>query len=110
MLLFRSTAARPRARSLRRQLPREERFALAQRADGSPVTLERPARQGEILTVLGTGFGPYDVRTPGLGLLLIQHYGAQVPISVLLRSVPGKGTMVRSTWALPPSNSTSHED
>jgi uncharacterized protein (TIGR03437 family) len=34
--------------------------ALAQRADGSPVTLDRPAKAGEILTVLGTGFGPYD--------------------------------------------------
>ena len=61
----------------------------------------------------GCGFSPEDanVRTPGLGLLLIQHYGAQVPISVVLRSVPGKGTMVRSTWAVPPSsNSSSHED
>jgi uncharacterized protein (TIGR03437 family) len=36
------------------------RIALALREDGSPVSLERPARAGEILTVLGTGFGPYD--------------------------------------------------
>ena len=36
------------------------RIALAQRADGSAVTVERAAKQGEILTVLGTGFGPYD--------------------------------------------------
>jgi signal transduction histidine kinase len=49
----------------------------------------------------GQGFSPEDasVQTPGLGLLLIQHYASQVPIEVVLRSVPGKGTMVRSTWA-----------
>jgi signal transduction histidine kinase len=74
----------------------------------------RAAKKSVILEVRddGCGFSPEDanVRTPGLGLLLIQHYAAQVPISVVLRSVPGKGTMVRSTWTLPPGNSDSHED
>ena len=36
------------------------KLALAQRADGSVITQEQPARSGEVLTVLGTGFGPYD--------------------------------------------------
>jgi signal transduction histidine kinase len=48
----------------------------------------------------GHGFSPEDanVQTPGLGLLLIEHYASQVPIQVVLRSVPGTGTLVRSTW------------
>lgn len=57
----------------------------------------------------GSGFSPEDanVQTPGLGLLLIQHYAAQVPIQVVLRSVPGKGTMVRSTWTPPRADDNS---
>ena len=61
----------------------------------------------------GCGFSPEDanVQTPGLGLLLIQHYASQVPIQVLLRSVPGKGTMVRSTWTPPRTdNNDTHGD
>lgn len=34
----------------------------------------------------------------GIGLLLIEHYSTQVPITVDLRSKPGKGTVVRSSW------------
>jgi uncharacterized protein (TIGR03437 family) len=30
--------------------------------DGSPVSIDSPARHGEIVTMLGTGFGPYDHR------------------------------------------------
>ena len=86
-----------------------------QHADANKIEAHvRATRKSVILEIRddGCGFSPEDanVKTPGLGLLLIQHYAAQVPISVVLRSVPGKGTMVRSTWALPPSNSNSHED
>ncbi|MCC6536810.1 MAG: PEGA domain-containing protein [Bryobacterales bacterium] len=35
-------------------------FALARHADGSLVTLESPARPGETITLLATGFGPYQ--------------------------------------------------
>jgi signal transduction histidine kinase len=61
----------------------------------------------------GRGFSPEDanVRTPGLGLVLIEHYASQVPIEVVLRSVPGKGTTVRSTWTLPKGgNNDPHKD
>jgi uncharacterized protein (TIGR03437 family) len=37
--------------------------ALATRADGLPVAPGTPARRGELITLLGTGFGPYD-QTP----------------------------------------------
>lgn len=63
----------------------------------------------------GQGFSLEDanVQTPGLGLLLIEHYASQVPIEVVLRSVPGKGTTVRSTWTpqTPPAgNNDLHRD
>ncbi len=38
----------------------EQLFALASHADGAPVTLEMPARLGEVITLFGTGFGPYE--------------------------------------------------
>ncbi|HYO79763.1 MAG TPA: histidine kinase [Bryobacteraceae bacterium] len=48
----------------------------------------------------GRGFDPQDTdaHSPGLGLLLIEHYASQVPIRVLLRSRPGHGTLLRSTY------------
>jgi two-component system NarL family sensor kinase len=38
---------------------------------------------------------------PGLGLLLMEHYATQVPITVDLKSKPGKGTIVRASWNRP---------
>jgi uncharacterized protein (TIGR03437 family) len=37
-------------------------YLVALHADGSLVTLKSPARRGERLTALGTGFGPYQVQ------------------------------------------------
>jgi signal transduction histidine kinase len=53
----------------------------------------------------GRGFSPVDanVQTPGLGLLLIEHYASQAPIQVTIRSKPGKGTVVRCTFESKPS-------
>jgi len=39
-------------------------LALALHEDGSLVGFDSPAKRGEIVTVLGTGFGPYRVRVP----------------------------------------------
>jgi uncharacterized protein (TIGR03437 family) len=39
-------------------------FAIALHEDGSPVTLDSPARRGEPIQLLGTGFGPYDRPVP----------------------------------------------
>jgi two-component system NarL family sensor kinase len=51
----------------------------------------------------GKGFSPAEanVHTPGLGLLLIEHYASQAPIDVSIKSKPGKGTLVKCTQ-LPP--------
>lgn len=47
----------------------DKAFALALHADGKAVTTDNPAQHGEIITLLGTGFGPYH--TPALdGFLL----------------------------------------
>jgi signal transduction histidine kinase len=48
----------------------------------------------------GVGFSPEDanVQTPGVGLLLMEHYASQAPIRVTLRSRPGHGTLVRSIY------------
>jgi signal transduction histidine kinase len=48
----------------------------------------------------GSGFSLLEakVNPKGLGLLLIQHYATQSPITVDVRSTPGKGTLVRSTY------------
>jgi signal transduction histidine kinase len=62
----------------------------------------RPAPKGSMLEVRddGCGFSREDasVRTPGLGLLLIEHYANQAPIRVDIKSSPGKGTAVRCTY------------
>lgn len=38
----------------------DQPIALATHEDGSPVTVESPARRGEVVTLYGTGFGPYE--------------------------------------------------
>ena len=37
-------------------------YAVALHEDGSPVTLASPAKRDETITLVGTGFGPYDRR------------------------------------------------
>jgi uncharacterized protein (TIGR03437 family) len=39
-------------------------YAMAMHEDGTPVTAAAPARQGELLTAYGTGFGPTDHMRP----------------------------------------------
>lgn len=48
----------------------------------------------------GSGFSLIDVmKNPrGLGLLLIEHYASLSPIAVDVKSSPGKGTLVRTTY------------
>jgi signal transduction histidine kinase len=47
----------------------------------------------------GSGFSLVEakLKPSGLGLLLIEHYATQAPISIDIKSTPGKGTVVRST-------------
>jgi uncharacterized protein (TIGR03437 family) len=39
-------------------------YASALHEDGLPITLESRARRGEVITLLGTGFGPHKLRPP----------------------------------------------
>jgi uncharacterized protein (TIGR03437 family) len=41
-----------------------QNFAVAFHEDGSPVTVDSPARKGELLTAWGTGFGPAGLPRP----------------------------------------------
>jgi signal transduction histidine kinase len=69
----------------------------------------RPALAGTMLEVRddGCGFSRDDagVQTPGLGLLLIEHYATQAPIEVEVKSSPGKGTAVRCMYRIGASSS-----
>jgi len=42
----------------------DQQFAMVRHADGSLISLLKPARRGELITALGTGFGPYQVQPP----------------------------------------------
>ncbi|MFN3325501.1 MAG: InlB B-repeat-containing protein [Bryobacteraceae bacterium] len=42
----------------------EKLYVVAFHEDGSPVTPRSPARRGEVVRLLGTGFGPYDRPVP----------------------------------------------
>ncbi len=42
----------------------EKQYVMAAHEDGSPVTPDSPARLGEVITIYGTGFGPYDKIAP----------------------------------------------
>lgn len=48
----------------------------------------------------GCGFCPEEVSVskPGLGLLMIEHHAGGGSVPVDIRSQPGKGTTVRSSW------------
>ena len=38
-------------------------YAVALHEDGSPVTIESPAKRNELISLIGTGFGPYNRRS-----------------------------------------------
>jgi signal transduction histidine kinase len=62
--------------------------------------LMRPAQKSVIMEVRDNGRGfPYaQVRkqSPGLGLLLMEHYASQGGLEFSVRSTPGRGTIVRA--------------
>lgn len=72
-------------------------------ADRIEVLVKRTAKSN-VLEVRdsGKGFDLQNARAecPGLGLLLIEHYAAQVPVPVEIKSGPGNGTIVRSKMVL----------
>jgi two-component system sensor histidine kinase UhpB len=72
----------------------------------------RPTGKTTVLEVKdsGEGFSVIEVRSrpAGLGLLLMEHYASQAPIRLDIKSTPGKGTTVRSSYT--PDSGTPRPD
>jgi uncharacterized protein (TIGR03437 family) len=50
-------------------------YLIALHENGSLITPESPARRGELIMALGTGFGPYQVQPPdGFAVTSAGHY------------------------------------
>jgi signal transduction histidine kinase len=64
----------------------------------------RSTRDALIMAVTddGAGFSPEDadVHTPGLGILMMEHYAAQAAVELRLRSRPGRGTLVKASYRI----------
>ncbi|HUB82347.1 MAG TPA: hypothetical protein VMB03_26300 [Bryobacteraceae bacterium] len=62
-------------------------YAMTMHEDGTPVTTAAPARQGELLTVYGTGFGPTDrARPEGVAIPASPRYMILDPVTVQVGS------------------------
>jgi uncharacterized protein (TIGR03437 family) len=63
----------------------DQPVGLFVRPDGSAISKDRPARPGEIITLLGTGLGPYTIQPPD-GFLLDEGLGYTLadPVTVLV--------------------------
>ena len=60
-------------------------YVLATREDGSPVTPDSPAAKGEIITLFGTGFGPYVGTAPdGFALPADPNFMLVDPVSLVV--------------------------
>jgi len=70
-------------------------IALAMGQDGDLIGFTRPARRGEIVTLLGTGFGPYRVRVPD-GFAVPESFEAQLEDEV---EVMVGGRVFKPVWA-----------
>lgn len=72
-------------------------------AESSRVEIHvRRAQKNAVIEIKdnGKGFSVEEAKVDpkGLGLLLIEHYASMTPIVVDVKSAPGKGTTVRSTY------------
>jgi len=58
-------------------------YGMVMHEDGSPVTAAAPARQGELLTAYGTGFGPTDhVRPEAVAVPATPPYRVLDPVTI----------------------------
>jgi uncharacterized protein (TIGR03437 family) len=77
----------PNAPGLFQQSVDNQNFAVALHADGSPVTTAAPAKQGETLTLYGTGFGPTSPARPsGFAVPSQPPYQLSAPVTIFLGS------------------------
>jgi len=60
-------------------------FAVATHHDGSPVSVASPARRGEVVTLYGTGLGPYNpMPVDGLAVPAGVKYTLADPVKVIM--------------------------
>ena len=70
-------------------------YAKAFTEDGKEITTEAPARRGNVVSLFGTGFGPYErVVIDGFPLPGSPVYGTQDPVEIWLGD-----RQVETTWA-----------
>ncbi|MEI9972959.1 MAG: hypothetical protein WDO73_13395 [Ignavibacteriota bacterium] len=73
-------------------------YAMVMHEDGTPVTASAPARQGELLTLYGTGFGPTDRIRPDVAIPDAPRYMLLDPVRIQI----GTGVFTpESTYAAP---------
>jgi uncharacterized protein (TIGR03437 family) len=70
-------------------------YGKAFREDGSEITANAPARRGDMVSLFGTGFGPYErVVIDGFPLPASPAYPTQDPVEIWLGD-----RMVETSWA-----------
>ena len=75
------------------QTIKDQTFAVCFHQDGSPVTTDSPAVQGETLTLYGTGFGPATASRPeGFGAPASPALSLTDPIAVSVGDTPATVT------------------
>src|SRR5262249_19821089 len=63
----------------------DQLYATATHEDGSEIKVDSRARRGELVSLFGTGFGPYDRRVPdGFSLPAETPYTLVDPIQVMI--------------------------
>ena len=70
-------------------------YSVAAHEDGTPVTAASPAVKGELLTIFGTGFGPYNQK-------IIDGFNVPVSANVALvdpLEVDAGGTALQPVWS-----------
>jgi len=72
-----------------------ETFAVAAHQDGSSISVSSPARRGEIVSLYGTGFGPYNPEPPDGAAV---SAGTKYPLADAAKIVVGE-QQIEPVWA-----------
>jgi uncharacterized protein (TIGR03437 family) len=72
-----------------------ETFAVAAHQDGSSISMSSPARRGEIVSLYGTGFGPYTPEPPDGATV---SAGTKYPLADAAKIVVGE-QQIEPAWA-----------
>ena len=93
------------------QAVNSQQYAVALHADGTAVTTNSPAVAGETISILGTGFGPYNgtvsdgffppTPSPALADTVVLTVGGQNPTPSWSGAAAGYTGMVSTTFTVP---------